>query len=85
MSEVQALVQALQQAITQANAILQMYGIQLYIYKVKLYMHESENNQAIDEDCQNAKQCIDWIVRIKCANERLCMEMKKAYLSAKKQ
>ncbi len=84
MSEVQSIAQALQQAIMQAGAILQLYGIQLYIYKVKLYIHEGENNQPVDEDCQNARQCIDWIVRIKCANEKLCAELKKAYLNMKK-
>jgi hypothetical protein len=74
----QGLIQSMQIAFQQVSSLLNRYGIDMYMYKVKLYLKESEQGIAIDEDCPNARLCIDYIVRIKCENDYICMKLKES-------
>lgn len=65
----------------QMNNILKQYGIEIYLYKIKLYVKEAQAREQLDEDCPDASLCIDWVVRIKCKEEKVCNELRKAYLS----
>ena len=61
--QVVSLTQTLQLVFEQASTILRSYGIEMYIYKVKLR----------PDDCS---KCIDYIVRIECASEELCEKLR---------
>jgi hypothetical protein len=77
INQAQLIAQSLQLAFQQANSILQAYGIQIYIHKIKLYLKETD---PIDSDCTDPQLCIDWIVRLKCVNDIICRELKESYL-----
>lgn len=79
-----SMLDSLNMTFTQLNAFLQSYGIEMYIAKVKLYMKESEEHKPIDEDCPDASLCIDYIVRVKCSNDYLCMKLKEQIRGEKK-
>jgi hypothetical protein len=81
--QAQAIAQSLDLAFRQASAILNNLGINLYVYKIKLYIKESENNTPVDQDCVDPNLCIDWIVRLKCLSAEICRELKRAYLNIK--
>jgi len=81
--QAQAIAQSLDLAFRQASAILSQLGINLYVYKIKLYIKESESNTPVDQDCVDPNLCIDWIVRLKCASAEICRELKRAYLNLK--
>jgi hypothetical protein len=51
IQQAQGLIQSMQIAFQQINTLLNRYGIDMYMYKVKLYLKESEQDMAIDEDC----------------------------------
>jgi hypothetical protein len=82
-TQAQAIAQSLDLAFKQASAILSQLGINLYVYKIKLYVKESENNIPVDQDCVDPNLCIDWIVRLKCLNAEICKELKRTYLNMK--
>lgn len=77
----QGIIQSMQLAFEQMNSILKIYGINMYIYKVKLYRKEGEKHIAIDDDCEDASKCIDYIVRIKCDSEAICEKLKESIKS----
>jgi hypothetical protein len=81
IAQAQGLIQSMQIAFQQISTLLNRYGIDMYMYKVKLYLKESEQGMAIDEDCPNARLCIDYIVRIKCENDYICMKLKESIKS----
>jgi hypothetical protein len=78
ISQAQGLIQSMQMAFQQISTLLNRYGIDMYMYKVKLYLNESEEHKPIDEDCPDASLCIDYIVRIKCENDYICMKLKES-------
>lgn len=81
MSEtIQALSESMNMMFQQASEILRKYGIEIYMYKVKLYVKEAQEHKQIDEDCPDASLCIDWVVRIKCDNDYICNKLRESYM-----
>lgn len=77
MSQIQQdMLNSLQLVFQSMNNVLKQHGIEMYIYKVKLYMKESQEHVQLDEDCPDASLCIDYIVRIKCNDADKCMKLK---------
>ena len=75
----QMLLQSFQVALEQASSLLKQFGIEMYIYKVKLYCREAEQHAMIDEDAPDASKVVDFVVRIKFADERLANAFREAY------
>lgn len=70
---------SLQQSLESINIFLKQYGIEMYVYKIKLYREEAKEHKPIDQDCIDASLCIDWVVRIKCTSEEVCKKLREAY------
>jgi len=81
----QTLLQSMEQSFEQMNAILSMYGIEMYIYKVKTYKKEAEEGKPIDEDAQDPRCVIDYIVRVKTKDPQIGMKLKEALLKEKEE
>jgi len=79
----QTLLQSMEQSFEQMNAILSMYGIEMYIYKVKTYMKEAQEGKPVDEDAPDARCVIDYIVRIKTKDPQIGMKLKETLLKEK--
>ena len=79
--QAQSMVQSMQLAFQQISALLSNYGIEMYLYKVKLYSKEAEEHKPIDEDCPDASLCIDYIVRVKCRDSYTCDKLREAIKS----
>ena len=79
------LLSGIEQSLEQMNAIFSMYGIEMYIYKVKTYKKEAEEGKPIDEDAQDPRCVIDYIVRIKTKDPQLGMRLKEALLKEKEE
>jgi len=78
IGNVQGMLQGMQLAFQQMSSLLSAYGIEMYMYKVKLYSKESEEHKPIDEDCEDASLCFDYIVRIRCRDSYTCMKLKES-------
>lgn len=76
----QTLLQSMEQSFEQMNAILSMYGIEMYIYKVKTYKKEAEEGKPVDEDAPDARCVVDYIIRVKTKDPQLGMKLKEALL-----
>jgi len=76
--QAQNMIQSMQLAFQQISALLANYGIEMYMYKVKLYSKEAEEHKPIDEDCSDASLCIDYVVRIKCTDDYTCDKLREA-------
>ena len=76
--QAQSILDSMQLAFQQLNALLERYGIRMYIYKVKLYSKEAKEHKPLDEDCPDAAHCIDYIVRIKCDSEYVANQLRQS-------
>lgn len=83
--QAQSILQSMQLAFEQIGALLKNYGIDIYLYKVKLYTKEAQEHKPIDEDCPDASLCIDYIVRIKCRDSYTCEKLREAIKGEVKQ
>jgi len=87
----QTLLQGMEQSFEQMNSILQLYGIEMYIYKVKTYKKEAEEfilnlkGKPIDEDAPDPRCVIDYIVRVKTKDPNIGMKLKEALLKEREQ
>lgn len=79
----QAMLQSMQASFEQMNTLLSVYGIEMYIYKVKTYKKEAEEGKAVDEDAPDARCVVDYIVRVKTKDPQMGMALKKALLNEK--
>jgi len=80
----QSFLESMQLMFQQLSAVLENYGIQMYIYKVKLYKKQEAEGKPIDEDCPDARFCIDYIVRIKCRTDYICAKLKESIKAEQK-
>jgi len=82
--DAQSMLASMQLAFQQLSSLLEGYGIQMYIYKVKLYKKLEEEGKGVDEDCPDARFCIDYIVRIKCRTDYICAKLKESLRAEQK-
>ena len=64
-----------------AKAMLGASGIDFYVYKVVLHIKEEQSNSPVDEDCPDARLCIDYIFRLRCATPDVCSNIKQRILA----
>ncbi len=66
------------------SAYLSQLGLSFYVYEIKLHLKEEQEKAPVDEDCQDASKCIDFVVRIKCSDSAMCSQVKSSIRGGKK-
>lgn len=75
------LLDSMETAFEQMNTVLNAFGIEMYIAKVKTYKKEADEGKEVDG--KDPRTIIDYIVRVEAKDPAIGMKLKEALLEKK--